>query len=56
MQENADGKMSCVSIFAYNDSFAEGMINIKNLFLNPNLLYKVEERHDKISRDPICFF
>ena len=35
MQENADGKMSCVSIFAYNDSFTEGMINIKNLFLNP---------------------
>ena len=33
MQENADGKMSCVSIFANNDSFAEGMINIEDMFL-----------------------
>ena len=34
MQENADGTLSCISIFANDDSFAEGMINNgKNLLI-----------------------
>ena len=33
MQENADWTMSCISIFANIDSFAEGMIYIEILFL-----------------------
>ena len=28
MQENADGTLSCISIFANDDSFAKGMIDI----------------------------
>ena len=42
MQENADGTLSCISIFANDDSFAKGMINIYILFLisytSPNKL------------------
>ena len=33
MQENADGTLSCISIFANDDYFAKGMLNIDILFL-----------------------
>ena len=49
MQENADGTLSCISIFANDDSFAKGMISTDILFIISYSKYKLS-----IMRQNLC--